>query len=213
MESLRALVHAKASLSAASFNALISAQGKAGCIAAAETTFGMMLSARVEPSQAPAPALAPAPAQYMPAKDNEDAEWVESARAQVSAAHQYPAMRALALDNYDPGDLGDLGSDLGDLGLGLRKGQELLVFDTAPAPVSWLIGESGGRRGLVPATYVAARLTLGYVVYVCVREGERLRSGERKGIRGARGCGTRKTPILVDVRRAQTSHSTHMLTY
>ena len=66
-------------------------------------------------------------------------------------------MRALALDNYDPGDLGDLGdlgSDLGDLGLGLRKGQELLVFDTAPAPVSWLIGESGGRRGLVPATYV-----------------------------------------------------------
>ena len=50
----------KASLSAASFNALISAQGKAGCIAAAETTFGMMLSARVEPSQAPAPALAPA---------------------------------------------------------------------------------------------------------------------------------------------------------
>ena len=144
----------KASLSAASFNALISAQGKAGCIAAAETTFGMMLSARVEPSQAPAPALAPAPAQDMPAKDNEDAEWVESARAQVSAAHQYPAMRALALDNYDPGDLGDLGSDLGDLGLGLRKGQELLVFDTAPAPVSWLIGESGGRRGLVPATYV-----------------------------------------------------------
>ena len=106
------------------------------------------------PAPAPAPALAPAPAQDMPAKDNEDAEWVESARAQVSAAHQYPAMRALALDNYDPGDLGDLGSDLGDLGLGLRKGQELLVFDTAPAPVSWLIGESGGRRGLVPATYV-----------------------------------------------------------
>ena len=106
------------------------------------------------PAAAPASALAPAPAQDMPAKDNEDAEWVESARAQVSAAHQYPAMRALALDNYDPGDLGDLGSDLGDLGLGLRKGQELLVFDTAPAPVSWLIGESGGRRGLVPATYV-----------------------------------------------------------
>eukprot|EP00900_Chrysochromulina_parva_P025264 jgi/Chrpa1/7371/Chrysochromulina_OHIO_Genome00016474-RA len=73
------------------------------------------------PAPAPAPALAPAPAQDMPAKDNEDAEWVESARAQVSAAHQYPAMRALALDNYDPGDLGDLGSDLGDLGLGLRK--------------------------------------------------------------------------------------------
>jgi hypothetical protein len=121
-------------------------------------------------------------------------------------------MRALALDNYDPGDLGDLGSDLGDLGLGLRKGQELLVFDTAPAPVSWLIGESGGRRGLVPATYVAARLTLGYVVYVCVRVGGRASfgAGERKGIRGARGCGTRKTPILVDVRRAQTSHSTHM---
>jgi hypothetical protein len=124
----------------------------------------------------------------MPAKDNEDAEWVESARAQVSAAHQYPAMRALALDNYDPGDLGDLGSDLGDLGLGLRKGQELLVFDTAPAPVSWLIGESGGRRGLVPATYVAARLTLGYVVYVCVRVGGRA-SSERGTEGDPRGAG------------------------
>jgi hypothetical protein len=33
------------------------------------------------PAPAPAPALAPAPAQDMPAKDNEDAEWVESARA------------------------------------------------------------------------------------------------------------------------------------
>jgi len=102
-------------------------------------------------------------------------------------------MRALALDNYDPGDLGDLGSDLGDLGLGLRKGQELLVFDTAPAPVSWLIGESGGRRGLVPATYVAARLTLGYVVYVCVRVGGRASS--ERGTEGentySRRCSTR----------------------
>ena len=106
----------------------------------------------------------------------------------MSAAHQYPAMRALALDNYDPGDLGDLGSDLGDLGLGLRKGQELLVFDTAPAPVSWLIGESGGRRGLVPATYVAARLTLGYVVYVCVRVGGRA-SSERGTEGDPRGAG------------------------
>jgi len=97
-------------------------------------------------------------------------------------------MRALALDNYDPGDLGDLGSDLGDLGLGLRKGQELLVFDTAPAPVSWLIGESGGRRGLVPATYVAARLTLGYVVYVCVRVGGRA-SSERGTEGDPRGAG------------------------
>jgi hypothetical protein len=97
-------------------------------------------------------------------------------------------MRALALDNYDPGDLGDLGSDLGDLGLGLRKGQELLVFDTAPAPVSWLIGESGGRRGLVPATYVAARLTLGYVVYVCVRVGGRASFGAGNG-RGSAGRG------------------------